>query len=91
MISHQSAEEIQSDDDYVIRLFAFMWRYRILFAGVILTSGLISVVLDQSSLPYRTVMSVRLVSPCVAYKHREYWEPSSKAWRSQLNAAASIH
>lgn len=91
MISHQTADESQPDDDYFIRLLAFMWRYCILFAAIILSSSLISVVLHQSSLPYRTVISVRLVSPCVAYKHREYWEPSSKSWRSQLNAAASAY
>ena len=45
----------------------------------------------QPALPERTTMSLRLVSPCVAYRHHDFWNPSSAAWRSQLNAAASKH
>ena len=91
MIPQQSSDRGEFDDDYFVRLLAFMLRHRVFCLSVVLMSSLISVVLHQSSLPYRTVMCVRLVSPCVAYKHREYWELSSRAWRSQLNAAASRH
>jgi len=33
-------------------------------------------------------MAPRLVSPCVSYRHSDFWEPSSQVWRSQLGQAS---
>ena len=79
------------DNDGVVRLLAFIWRYRIAVILILGTSSLLSVLFHEAALPFRTTMSLRLVSPCIAYRHHDFWNPSSAAWRSQLNAVASKH
>ena len=74
------------DDDYFVRLLAFMWRCRGLCVLVLAMGAVAGVATQSRSLPFRTTLALRLVSPCVAYRHSDYWTPSGSAWRSQLTA-----
>lgn len=82
---------IESDDDYVVRLLGFIWRFRKAFALMLLLGVTIAALNHHSEYPFRTTLNLRLVSPCVAYRHVDYWVPSGKAWRSQLMAASENH
>jgi hypothetical protein len=78
----------EPDDDYVVRLLGFIWRFRKAFAVMLLSGVAIAALNHHSEHQFRTTLNLRLVSPCVAYRHVDYWVPSGKAWRSQLIAAS---
>ena len=84
-----ATEDAAADDDYFVRLLAFIWRFRGICVLILAMGAGAGVAVQSRSLPLRTTLSLRLVSPCVAYRHSDYWTPSGKAWRSQLTAGAT--
>lgn len=82
-----STDTSAPDDDYFVRFLAYVWRYRIagllLFVCITIVAGFVT---HQSALPYRTTVSLRLVSPFLTYRNRDYWTTSGKIWRSELDA-----
>lgn len=84
-------ETSESDDDYFVRFLAYLWRYRIVCLLIVMAGSMIGVVSQRSGLPLRTTMSLRLVSPFMSYRNRDYWTLSAKVWRSELEAIAAKH
>ncbi len=82
-------ESDNSDDDYLSRLLAFMWRFRLLCAAIILAGAIIGPFRHRQTFPLRTTLSLRLVSPSVGYKHGDFWAASGKAWLTELTTVAA--
>ena len=80
--------DLGDDEDYFVRLAAFLWRFRGPCILVLVVSALVGAIFHQEMLPRRTALSLRLVSPGVSYRYADYWVPAGKVWRAQLVAMA---
>jgi len=75
-------------NDYFVRLLGVVWRFRLLCIGVLFISAFVGILRQSHDYQFRTTLGLRLVSPCVAYRHSDYWIPASKTWKSQLSLNA---
>lgn len=80
--------DLIDDEDYFVRLAAFLWRFRTLCILVLVVSALAGAIYFQAMLPRRTALSLRLVSPSVSYRYSDYWVSAGKMWRAELVAMA---
>jgi hypothetical protein len=74
----------QDSEDSLVYILSTLWRFRILCLVIIIAGACFGVATKQRSFPFRTTLALRLVSPCVSYRHTDFWDPASQVWRSQL-------
>lgn len=87
-MNSEAFPDLIDDEDYFVRLAAFLWRFRTLCILVLVVSALAGAIYFQAMLPRRTALSLRLVSPSVSYRYSDYWVSAGKMWRAQLVAMA---
>ncbi len=87
-MNSEAFPDLIDDEDYFVRLAAFLWRFRGLCILVLVVSALAGAIYHQAMLPRQTALSLRLVSPSVSYRYSDYWVPAGKVWRAQLVAMA---